>query len=657
MKISKSLAKWCSLSIACLILSACNSGSGGTSTSTPSTSSSSAYTLPSGVTVLPNGAQISVLNSALGGRSGKNITTKLQVRGGSSSVPLNLSAEITDMQSLASSNSGLVINFDHNAVTTGTPLSTSEITIDAANATPGNYRINIIANNLNAMSSNTAAATNLTAINHVQPINYTSTSDSATVASIDVAVSSTDMLKATYLDITDTSTLSSITASGYASSNMILFAFLPVTTNEINNSYLEAMQTAITENSSASTLWFVSLGGALNADPSTFNTTTAPTIISNVTAQINAYNAQLMGGQITGVDLDLENNISESTITMLAQGFKEAGFLISTAPQVVPLTGTSVDPLNPTNLGLSSGGYNNQYGVAIANGYVDYILAQTYNTGGWTVGGFSESEVGFFSPIAQALNNTVHSNCSNSINLCIPLGTQIALGEVSNGGSAGTIYNLFGSNGSTYYNQSSILSQLNDQITPVLTNYTNVDGVMQWSYNGDYSPTSWGDYYATPGAFTSTIFGAESVVPIPAFILQVTNTTSTGGTYPYGSATLVINGQYMVYGTSNNTPISPLYLTSNNYQQWGTSTSSSNSSGTVAYSSNFNTLFSNGATSFTTSQILINAYPQSTSAIGSPSAQYNCSSGANYTFYAGYKYNVMVNPVYQSCAISLVGPI
>lgn len=96
-----------------------------------------------------------------------------------------------------------------------------------------------------------------------------------------------------------------------------------------------------------------------------------------------------------------------------------------------------------------------------------YLLAQTYNTGSWTVGGFSESEVGFFSTIAQALDNTVQSSCSSTANLCIPSGTQIAIGEVSNAGSAGTIYNVFGSNGSTYYNQSSISGQLNNQITHI----------------------------------------------------------------------------------------------------------------------------------------------------------------------------------------------
>lgn len=659
MKIIKfGASSWCALIFTCLALNACNSGGTSTSTITP-TIINSTYTLPDGVTVLPNGAQVSVLNPALLVMPGKTGVTKLHVKGGSSTNTLTLSSEITDRHALISSDSGLMVNFDHDTVSTGLTLSTSKITINAANAVPGDYRINIIADNISGKNNANMIANKLNSVSRStnSASSHAATDDSATVASIDVSVTSTNMVKATYLDVTDTSTLGFITSSGYAASNIILFAFADVTTSQINQDFVPIMQTAITDNDSASTIYFLSLGGALNADSSTFNTTTAPTIINNVVAQINAYNEQLVGGQITGVDLDMENSITESTITMLAMGFKESGLLVSTAPQVVPLTGTSVDPDNPTNLGLSSGGYNNQYGEALANNYVDYVLAQTYNTGGWTVGGFSESNVEFFTTISHALDNTVQSSCSNAPNLCITQGTLIAIGEVSNGGSAGTLYNIFGSNGSTFYDQAAILGQLESQIDPVLSNYTNIDGIMQWSYNGDYSPTSWGDNYATPGAFTSTIFGAESVPPIPQFILQVTNTATTSGACPYGSATLVVNGQYLVYGMSTNYPISPSYLTTNNYQQWGTSTSSSNSSGTVAYSSNFNSLFSNGATSFTATQVIINAYPSSTTSLGTPSAQYNCSVGANYVFYSGYKYNVMVNPVYQSCAISQVGTI
>ena len=174
-------------------------------------------------------------------------------------------------------------------------------------------------------------------------------------------------------------------------------------------------------------------------------------IINNVSGQIAAYNAKLIGGKISGVDLDLEGSIDAATITALAQAFNAKG-LVAAAPQVINLSaGSNVEPANPTNLGLSSGGNNNQYGPAIAAGYVDYILAQTYNSGGWTVGGVEENNVNFFATISQALNNSVKSSCTGVTTLCIPQNVQIAIGEPSNAGASGTLNNIFGSTGTTYY--------------------------------------------------------------------------------------------------------------------------------------------------------------------------------------------------------------
>lgn len=620
------------------MLTACNSGS--SSTSSDVTANDIAYTLPNGTTVLPNGASVSILNPVLSVTQGKTSSTILKVEGGHTKLNLILSAIISNKQEQIANDSGLKIKFNSPNITTDTALATSNIQIDATHAVPGTYQVKINAYNVDKPNTST------------------------TINSINVTVSNTSMLQATYLDFTDTSSLGQIPSNAYTASNLILFAFdNDINTTTINNSYLTVMQNAITSNQSAATKYFLSLGGAM-VGPETYNINTVDTVVNNITAHINSYNQQFIGGQITGVDLDLEQGIDESTITALAKGFKEKGLLVSIAPQVVATSGMDIDANNPTNLGLSSGGNNNQYGTAVKNGYVDYIMLQTYNNGGVTINSIGENQVEFFSIVAQALNNRVYTSCDNVDGLCVLQGPQIAIGEVSNAGSAGgggNIYNIFGSDGQTAYNQSSILDQLNTQIPTVLSSYSHINGVMQWSYNGDYNPTEWNDYYALSGAFTSTIFGADPVIPTPPFILQISNTATTSGNTPYGSATLVVNGQYLVYGNSSGYPLAPQYLTSDNYQQWGTSTSASNSGGTVSYSQNFDTLFSNGANSFTASKIIINVYTNGTTSVNTPTAQYAClnSDGSimTYTFEPNLKYNVQINPVYQSCAVSIMGSL
>ncbi len=390
-------------------------------------------------------------------------------------------------------------------------------------------------------------------------------------------------------------------------------------------------------------------------------------VIYNITSQIDSYNHQLVGGKISGVDLDLEGAFTPETIQQLARGFKAKGLIVSVAPQVYT-TGEpqDVDVANPFNLVLTAGYPGNSnlntYGPAIAEGSVDYILAQTYNTGSWKVGGYTEGQIEFFTSIATALNNSVKDDCSANLSptsqLCIPKQTHIVIGEVSNAGASGNVNNIFGSNGTTSYSQANVLSQLKTQIDNVITNQNNISGVMQWSLNNDYMPNGWSDNYAKSGAFSGTIFNAQLPPAIPYFILQVTNTgPDVAGPSAYASATLVVNGEYWVFGknaswvSAGMVPIAP-----NNFQQWGTLPSSQNpATPDVIDSNNLDYIFSNGNTSFKTSQIIINGYPSYDSDINNPTGgQWVCNAGENYVFEAGHSYNVMVNPVYHSCDIKQI---
>ena len=71
-------------------------------------------------------------------------------------------------------------------------------------------------------------------------------------------------------------------------------------------------------------------------------------------------------------------------------------------------------------------------------------------------------------------------------------------------------------------------------------------------------------------------------------------------------------------------------------------------------SGNLDSVFSNNAASFTVSSIVINGYSSNSLALGTPTVQYACASGKNYTFQAGHSYNIMVNAAYGSCQINKV---
>lgn len=593
-------------------------------------------TLPGGTTILQNGTTFSFSNNVLSVNSNKTSTIRLLVRKGNlanidlSNLNLSYTVKKVVNHNLVPDNT-LKISFQNPHVLTD-DSTIRNIIIDGSSAQSGYYFVHIIVNNLPSIKNVPYKASNSTIIGNVA-----------------LSISPNNYVQTSYLQTGATGSLSTISPSGYYATNMMIFAFANINSSTISSSDLSAMQTAM-NNEAPGTINLLSIGGQ-TASPSTINSSTVPTIVSNIVNQINtANNGQLSTGKINGVDLDLEQGIDTATISALAQNFQAQGYLVSIAPQVYLTSGSSVDPTNPSNFAFTSGGPNNQYAPAIQGGYVDYIQAQTYNTGGWTINGYDEGQVQFFQSIAQTLNTTVQSSCAvPNYQVCIPQTTQVMIGEPSNAGGSGTLNNIFGSTGSTSYNQSNILNTLLSEWATVQTSYPNISGIMQWSLNNDYDPSAFGDTYATPGLFSTDVFGASPPPQLPYFILQISNNNSVGQSNGYASATLVVNGSYWIFGTATNTPIAP-----QGNQQWGTLTSAQNpQTPGVVDSSNLDNIFNGGNNSFIATQILANSYPAGNSNLGSPVSQFACPGGP-FTFQSNHSYNIIVNTAAKACSINQV---
>lgn len=462
--------------------------------------------------------------------------------------------------------------------------------------------------------------------------------------------STPNMVRASYIDTSATGAVATVTTAGYNASNIIIFGFASTNSSTVASSMLTTVTTAVAAES-AGTLNFISIGGEAATVASVSDTAT---LITNVDAQIKSINTSVGSTAITGVDLDLENGVAESTITALAKGFHDLGYKVSVAPQVYLSSGTDVSATSPTNLVLTSGyplSNSSTYNPAIANGYVDYIFAQTYNTSGWTVttssGSYSENQEGFYKAVSQALNNTVQNSCSSytssTTTTCIPSSTKLIVGTVANAGAASNSANIFGVAAGTSYSQSTILTQLRTDIDAMLsdtTNYKYFAGTMVWSLTNDYDPTDYNDSSATAGAFSQTIFGAAAS---PSVWLQVSNISTDG----YVAVSLCDSSwNCYVFGNSSSQPLSGGTST-----LWGTSAAVA--SGTYAdtvSSSYLNSMFST-STSFTASTVMINIYSSSTSSLWSPTKQVECKT--NPTISSGSYWNIMMNSS-GGCTISQV---
>ena len=449
--------------------------------------------------------------------------------------------------------------------------------------------------------------------------------------------SSSSLIKAAYVDTTALGAYDAIPSTGFSTPNIIIFTFADVTTSSMSPDLVSRIETAM-KSESAGTINLLSLGGQY-ATSSTFNSGTVNTIANNVISQINSFNST-HSTKINGVDLDLESNIDGTTIASLATAFKNAGLIVSAAPQVYMRSGSgsNIDPTNPSNLVLTSGGNVNSYQDALNTGKIDYLFVQTYNTGGFTINNVDESSVHFFKNTAQALNNVVKTSCSGTA-ICIPASTKIVIGTVANKYAGGTT--PFSSNASAADQQATLNTLLSD-ITSMAGDpaFSYFAGTMVWSQNMDYAATAYnpGNTAQTPGAFNTTIFGGSPAPSVPYFILQVSNNAPDApNNNAYGSVTLVVNGTYYQFPSQYyNQPISPQLN-----QLWGTLPSAQSTPGVVD-SQNLDNLFSGGATSLTASKVLVYGY-QNNSSLDNPSGTYYCRSNSSYTFNAGHSYNIVFN--------------
>ncbi len=317
---------------------------------------------------------------------------------------------------------------------------------------------------------------------------------------------------------------------GIQSCNVIVFAFAPLEGEDLPTSPRDFKDeiSYIMCNAAKDTKFFYSVGGA-TYDNTQINKDTVDNIVKSVVSQIEKINAMAKekcgGRKIVGVDLDLEgggNAIDAETIKLLTNKFKSTkvngeNLLVSWAPQLVEnRTGKvdtdpngNIDSNKPDNLGLVTGGFNNQYGEVLTSeepAYPDYIFLQLYNTLGFTVDGFNESQTGIFTAAANAMENYINNIDKNSK-------IKVAIGLPSNrgAGNADTIFSAYDEYGEwAPYVQSKVLDDIKGQIVNRSWDGV-VQGVMTWSLNNDYSPSLYQDGSAKAGAFCQYIYGSNYV--------------------------------------------------------------------------------------------------------------------------------------------------
>ncbi len=464
-------------------------------------------------------------------------------------------------------------------------------------------------------------------------------------------------VKAAYVDAFATGAVGQITASGWQTPNILVIAFADPTTASSNATIASALSTAATNRpaSASGNATFLSIGGA-TVVPSSWPQSPA-TLAANMTAQINAYNAGLTGNnQVAGVDLDLENGFTSATVNSIAQAMKSQvlangkPLLVSIAPQVVGVTGVNVDATSPTNLGLSAGGINNNFGLAVQNGFVDDILAQTYNTGptgivlnnvtntnGQVVNGINESNILFAQGIAQALNSAVQTSCASATTLCIPATAKILVGEPVNQGAGGT-YTIFNPTAPAappvQYDQTAILSTLASELNYIFSGnrplYSHITGVAVWQLGNDYAPRLYGDAYAVNGGFSTRIFGAAAPPAGPNILLQLTNNSSSTS-----EVTTLITAAQAYYPFPSVNPSS--------FTVWCTQAASS---GTCPDSFILDTI---GAGTFT-----VQVTPSTGVAWLCPANANGIGPNSTVTLTSGIHYNLQVNNDFKSCAFGTI---
>lgn len=429
-------------------------------------------------------------------------------------------------------------------------------------------------------------------------------------------------LKVSYVDLSAVGSLALVNPmSAYAASDIIVFAFADPSSANINNNFVSNMKAI--ETAAPNAQFFLSVGGAISKQM-----LDGVQGGKNIATQVNTYRS--LGIRIDGVDMDFEHGEIRDVLVSFAQSLKGNTHLLnlSVAPQLVNLDrGLCSNGIDTSSLvadgaqclGLSSGGINDAYEGVVSstyNQYVNYIFAQAYNTPDFTINGYNETNVEFYTAAATALHQYALRYNPN---------IKIAIGEPANraaGSPAGTIYGS-----SPNYNQASILSQLKQQINASLST-PNIVGTMMWSTNADYDPADYGDVSAKQGAYTTTIFGG----PAPAqhnFQIQFSNNSSSKGAV----ITLIVNGTYYAFYNSQ-TPNQSNPIPAGQYALWA---SMDASGGQWVNSLNLNQIEPGSS------------YRVQVSLDSQGSGAWICP--GTYSLTSGY-HNIQVNNDYKSCQVS-----
>lgn len=316
-----------------------------------------------------------------------------------------------------------------------------------------------------------------------------------------------NFIRAAYIDATAIGALAKVEDKGYQTPNVLIFGFADIDASKINDKMEQAIAKA-TNLAANGTVNLLSVGGGA-VDNSKINSSSVDSVVSNVSSQIDNYNKS-HSIPIDGVDLDLEGNIDSNTTKALAAKFKSKGYIVTGAPQVNSNSG-SISSASPSNLVLTSGGTANSYQAAITAGLFDALFIQTYNSGGFTIDNISENDPKFYTAVTDALakvDNQLQCDGDDDVDICIPSKTKVVVGTVANAGAAGNDANMFKVHGSSY-DQGKVLGQLSSDIDTLASKYAPVEyaGIMVWATTNDYDPAEpvWGDRWAVPGAFTTTI--------------------------------------------------------------------------------------------------------------------------------------------------------
>ncbi len=335
-----------------------------------------------------------------------------------------------------------------------------------------------------------------------------------------------------YIDGTATGAFAAIPNSAFSKYDVIVVGFSSCNAGNVNcakdaDASLLPIFQKISQNAKPSAKMLLSLGGENGSHSFATNVSSSmPTLANALIADINYLNSQIVTPiKISGIDLDVEASNSGVNLTPLAQAIHAKGYTVSVAPQAStngigtsnPGSPSSVSPTKPANFIMTASGMsNNDYGPAVALGYVDYIFLQAYNSGSGVIqiNGSNEGLPSFHQNMAQVMNNLVSSNCgtlntstnlyANGNQVCIPPKTKIVIGTVANK-TAGGAATMWQNEVQTAAGNAAILSAFTSSVQ-VAKQYQYYGGVMVWALGNDYYPSAWGNNTWDPiGAFTNNI--------------------------------------------------------------------------------------------------------------------------------------------------------